>query len=252
MRKPLLVATTMAATASMLVATSTMALAATPKVAVLTYTKTGGTAVPNKNVISGNLAPATKTAKASTVTLSFAVAGISISVNCTKATFSSKLTADPAKPSTAVTTPTSLAAVSGCTATASQPGLVTGVQSLTFTFPSAAETTFSDAKNLPVTVTLPAKSTAKYAVQVSLSVTTVIGPVTCIYSTTKLSGNYSDTGPELTFSKQSISTPVTGSNSLCPAATSTTPAMTFSAAFGPVNTVVTVNKKATTEHVYVN
>jgi hypothetical protein len=58
--------------------------------------------------------------------------------------------------------------------------------------------------------------------------------ITCTYSTTQISGNASNTGSTIAFASQPVNTLLAGSNSLCPAAKSTTPAMSFSAVLGPL------------------
>jgi hypothetical protein len=245
MRKLLLLAATAATTATMLAAVTTTAWAATPKLDVLTYTKVKGTDMAAKSALSASLKPGTS------LTFGFAALSSGLAISCTKATFSVKVASNPARPGTAVTSSPALAVpTANCAVKASDNGQpVTGVEfavtKVAFTFP-ATQITFGDAKNLPVTLGLPAKSTAKYAVELSLAFTADVpgvtdGSVACNYASAKLSGSYSDTGPVITFPAQNIG-PLTaaGSKTNCsttlpgvsiPSAVTTS----FAATFGPVN-----------------
>jgi hypothetical protein len=256
MRKPLLMAATMAATASMLVATSTMAWAATPKAAVLTYTKVKGTNITNGQVLSAALAP--KKSLTAGFAVSFFGTAVDITLTCSQATFSTTVAKNPAagttaKPATAAGTKTSLTVpTADCKATTNLSGVDITVNSVKFTFASTIDTTFSDAKGLPVSVA-PTTTTAD-PVEITLAVNApVIGAVTCNWSATKLAGSESNTGPLLTLNAQAVTTAAPGqSDGPCSPAFDGPITMNLSsAAFGPFNDASATVSKAH-PHVYVN
>lgn len=242
MRKPLLLAATAAAMATMLMAGPTMASAATAaaaKVTVLTYGKVKGTNVSAKAVLSAGLKPKTD------FTLTFGDS-VTIAVTCTQATLKTEVTKDPARPGSAVTAATSLTVpTADCTGWNSQvPGVALTVTSLTFKMPGV-QTTFSDAKGLPVKLAQPVKSTSNPAIEISLSLSAPapIGAFSCSWAAAKLSGHYSDTGPLLALSSQVISSSLPQSSpDSCP------PVSLSQVQSGPVNDASVKGSP----HLYVN
>jgi len=202
MRKPLLLAATAAATAMLVLGPTASALAATHD--VLTTGKVGGPNVAVHAVLQAGL-------KART-TLTFSQVGGTIGIKCTKSTFTSKVTANPARPGTAVMSLTAQT-VTGCKAT------TTLVKTVTVTVTKLPKrVTIGDAKGDPVAL-FGASATLKL-------VTTIVGTLTCSYSVKKLGGHASNIGSLITFSKQ-VFTKTAGS-SLCPAKGA------LSATYGPV------------------
>lgn len=217
MRKTWLLAATAAAAAMVLPAASASAMvrpaasaATTPK--VLTIDAAGGTNAGTKQLFQAGLQ------KGTSLTFSFSLSGLTVTIACTKSYATMRGETNPVLPGTATESLNKLNA-SLCTATASQSGLVSGVQSISFTTPNA--TTISDATGDPVTVTGPV---------VTFTMNTVVGAVTCGYSATSISGAFSDTGSLMTFANQAFNTLQAGSNSLCP----TTTGVTLSATYGPL------------------
>jgi hypothetical protein len=250
----------------MLVAATTTAWAATsPKTDVLTYTKVKGTDVALKSALSAKLAPGK-----SAFSLSFSAEGVAVTITCTSATLSSTVTTNstaaisPARPSTAVTSLPATSEPTGCTAAATDNGkpvsnVSIDLTQVKFTFP-ATEMTFSDAAKLPVTVAVAPGAKAKYAVELSLSAKVTYdrifsGTVACGFESAKITGAYTNTGPEITFKNQTIGpNPPSGSTDNC-----TTSANIFgvkvprisaiyNATFGPVNDTSVKGSP----HVYVN
>jgi hypothetical protein len=205
MRKSLLLTATAAATAMLVLAPAAGALAA-PVHDVLTTGKVGGANVKVKDVLQAGL-------KAKTVLVFSSVSGTAISLKCAKSTITSKVTANPARPGTAVQSLTG-ETVTGCKAS------TTLVRSVTVTVTKLPNrTTIGDARGNPVTVFGPS-ATLKI-------VTTVVGTLTCKYTATKISGKASNTGSLISFSKQ-VFTRAAGSNGFCPAKGALT------ATYGPV------------------
>jgi hypothetical protein len=227
MRKTWLLAATAAAAAMVLPAASASAMvrpaastAATP--GVLTINAVGGTNAGAKQLFQAGLQ------KGTSLTFSFSLSGLTVTIACTKSYATIRGATNPALPGTATGSLNKLNA-SNCTATASQSGLVDGVQSVTFTTPNA--TTISDATGDPVTVTGPL---------VTFTMNTVIGAVTCGYSATSISGAFSDTGSLMTFANQALDTLQAGSNSFCP----TTTGVNLSATYGPLKDLSVTGRPA--------
>jgi hypothetical protein len=219
MRKPLLLAATAAATATLVLGPAAGALAA-PVHDVLTVAKVGGPNVKVNAVLQAGL-------KAKTVLVFAAVTGTPISLKCTTSTITSKVTANPAKPGTAVQSLTK-ETVAGCKAN------TTLVKSVTVTVTKLPnKVTVSDATGFPVTVFGPSASLK--------IVTTIIGTITCKYSAKTIKGHASNTGSLISFSKQ-VFNRATGSNANCP----TKGALT--ATYGPVVDLSVVGHP----HVFVN
>jgi hypothetical protein len=235
MRKALFLAATAAATAMMVSAVPAVASAATAghktrhdtTADVLTIHAVGGTDVGQKATLEAGLKTGTS------MTFAISIDGISVSIACTKATMSTHLSANPASPGTAtMTVSKATVTVADCTVTASQSGLINSLTAATFATGAAA--TISDATGHPVVITAP---------QVSFTVSTIIGDVTCSYSATALDGTGANLGSTITFTNQTFGTLLSGSNSACP-----TTGFTFSAEYGPVKDVSVLKSP----HVFVN
>jgi hypothetical protein len=211
MRKPLLLAATAAATAMVALAPTAGALAAAPVHDVLTTVK---------DVLQSGL-------KVKTVLVFASVSGTAISLTCKASTITSKVTANPKRPGTALESVTG-ETVTGCKAN------TTLVKSVTVTATKLPyKVTVSDAKGFPVTVFGPS---AKLKI-----VTTVIGTITCNYSAKTIKGNASNTGSVISFKKQ-VFNKAAGSNVNCPAKGALT------ATYGPVIDLSVVHHP----HVFVN
>jgi hypothetical protein len=182
-----------AATGMLVLAPAAGALAA-PVHDVLTTVKVGGPNVKVNAVLQASLKPRT-------VLVFAAVSGTPISLKCTKSTITSKVTANPARPGTAVQSLTK-ETVTGCKA---NTNLVTSVTVTVTKLPNKVTT--SDARGFPVTVFGPSASLK--------IVTTVIGTITCKYSARTIKGSASNTGSLISFSKQ-VFTRAAGSNGACP------------------------------------
>ncbi len=225
-----LLATTAAAAALVIVAPVAAAWAATTP-HVLTTRKTGGTNVAVNAVLKAGL----ETGKPFTLAFSYPSFSVTIEITCTKSTFTTKVTADPARPGTASLSLTSLTVpAADCTADLTGiSGVTISVQSVKFGVPH--KTTISDAVGDPVTVTSP---------KVTLAVTApVVGAVTCIFSAAKMTGAASNTGSVIAFTNQPIDTVASGSDGTCNGATAS-----ISASYGPLaDTSATGNP-----HVFVN
>jgi hypothetical protein len=193
MRKSLLLVGTVAASAMLVLGPAGSALAA-PAHDVLTTVKVGGPNVKVKDVLQASL-------KARTVLVFSSVSGTAISLKCTSSTITSKVTANPARPGTAVQSLTG-ETVTGCKANTT---LVKSVTVKVTKLPNRVTT--SDARGFPVTVFGPS-ATLKV-------VTTVVGTLTCNYSARTIKGSASNTGSLISFSKQ-VFNRAAGSNSLCP------------------------------------
>jgi hypothetical protein len=219
MRKSLLLAATAAVAAMVLPAASASAVVrpAAPGVAnatpdVLTQGAVAGTNTGAKDLMQAGLQ------KGTPLTFVWSLSGLTVTISCTKsyATIRSKI--NPVAPGTATLSLNKLTATA-CTATASQSGLISGVQSVTFT--TVDPLTISDATGDPVTVT--------GAPVVTFTVNSVVGAVTCGYAASGLSSAFTDTGSAMAFTNQAFTTLQAGSNSLCP-----TTGGTFAATYGPL------------------
>jgi len=188
-------AATAAASAMLVMVPAAAALGAAAPHHVLTTGKVGGANVKVGAVLQASLKPRTVLVFAS-------VSGTAISLKCTKSTITSKVTANPVRPGTAVQSLTK-ETVTGCKASTN---LVTSVTVTVTKLPSKVTT--SDARGFPVTVFGPS-ATLKI-------VTTVIGTITCKYSARTIKGHASNIGSLISFSKQ-VFNRAAGSNGACPA-----------------------------------
>lgn len=233
MRKTLLAATAVVA-ATVLPAASASAMvrpAVTPATTsnVLTISAVGGTSTGAKDLLQTGLHHGTS------LSFSFSLDGLSVLIACTKSNATARGKTNPVAPGTATLSLNKITAT-GCTATASQAGLITGVESVTFA--AIDPMTISDAAGFPVTVT--------GGPTVTFTVDSIIGPVTCIYSANGLTGSFSNTGSQTTFTNQPFPNLQSGSNSNCP-----TGGLTFSADYGPLKDL-TVLVGTLHPHVFVN
>jgi hypothetical protein len=199
-----------AATSALLIAAPMVAAEAAP-VSVLTISKTGGTAVSTGAVLTSGLA--SKTSATFTVG--------KMTVTCKSATFSGKVTSNPAVSPTAVATESVTAStVAKCS--------VKGVKSISV-----------KAGNLPYNATVsaatgnPAKvSGTSKAKPISLTATIVVNSklkLTCTYTAASISGKASNKGNVISFSKQKLTFSKGGK--LCASVGKT---VAFSATYGPV------------------
>jgi len=224
MRKSLFLAATLAASAMLVLAPAGAALAV-GKTDVLTTVKVGGPNVKANNVLQTGL-------KARTV-LTFSQVGVAhpISLKCTKSTITSKVAANPPKPSTAVELVTG-ETVTGCKAN------TTLVQSVTVTATHLPyKVTVSDAKGFPVTVFGPTA-----VLKIVPAPSTKIKPFSCTYFAKTIKGNFSNSGSLTSFSKQVFTLVKKGSGIFCPAKGALT------ATYGPVVDLSVVHHP----HVFVN
>jgi hypothetical protein len=199
-----------AAAASALLIAAPMIPAEAATAHVLTIGKTGGTAVATNAVLSSGLA------KKTTATFSIG----STTVKCTSATFTGKVTNNPAVSSKAVATESVTASkLSKCS--------VTGVKSITVVANNLPyNASVSAAKGNPVKV-----SGSKKSKPISLTATVNLGTSTikCTYTAASISGKASNKGNTISFSKQKFSFS-TGA-ALC---TQVGKTASFSATYGPV------------------
>jgi hypothetical protein len=189
-------------------ATATAAPAAAGN--VLTYGSAGGTAV----AVGDNLSAAGSISLSSTVP-----AG---SLNCSSSNFAAKVASNPAAPGTATESNVNVT-VNPSSCVISLPG-ATGVTSITIATASATVTSSG-----VVTVT-PLKATAVLS--------SLFGPVTCIYQASSLVGTASNTDNSIGFTNQTLT--LTNSEPTCPLTTK------FSGSYKPVV------KASTTSKVFVN
>jgi hypothetical protein len=204
-RKYLYLAATVAASAAVVALPATSASAAGH---VLTIKKTGGTAVKKGAVLKASLV------KGTTAVFSLG----SEKLTCKSASFTAKVTNNPAKPGKATESVTAQS-FSKCTVNVSGITFKSlKVKNLPF------KATVSDSKGFPVKITGQSK-TKPIAVTATVSVQGV-GTVSCAYKAGTVAGNSSNTGNKITFTKQKFTR--TSTNTLCPASAN------FAAAFGPV------------------
>lgn len=224
MRKSLLLAATLAASAMLVLAPAGSALAA-GKTDVLTTVKVGGHNVKVKDVLQTGLKPRT--------VLVFTQIGVAhpISLKCAKSTITSKVVANPVKPGTAVES------ITGETVTACKAN-TTLVQSVTVKATKLPyKVTASDAKGFPVTVFAPAA-----ILHIVPAPSTKLKPFNCIFTAKTIKGSFSNTGSLTSFSKQVFTLQKTGSGIFCPAKGALT------ATYGPVVDLSVVGHP----HVFVN
>jgi hypothetical protein len=202
----------LAAAASM---TPLLVLAAVPAHAatidVLTTGKVGGANVAKGAVLKASLASGSTAGFFSSSTSK-------TGIKCSKSSFSSKVTANPAKPGTAKESLTSQT-FSKCTSN------ITGVDSVKSVTLSNLpyNVTVSDAKGAPVKVS-GTKSTKPLKTTVVLN--TVLGSITCVYQAKSISGSASNTGNTNSFAKQKFTK--SSGNSACLSSGF------FTAKYGPV------------------
>jgi hypothetical protein len=201
MRKSLRAVTTAAATAILVISPLTTALAATPH-DVLTTGKAGGANVKVHAVLHAGLKARTS--------VTFTQPGTTNSVKCTRSTLTTKVTANPARPGSAILSLTGQT-FGGCNIS------IGGVRVISLRVKLQDRTTISDAKGDPVTVFQPGAT-----IKLALGRTTF----TCTYAARRLRGHASNTGQVISFSKQVLSR--SAGSSLCPAKGA------FSATYGPV------------------
>jgi hypothetical protein len=180
---------------------------------VLTIKKKGGTAVKKGAKLTASLAKGTKV----TVAL-----GSVITITCKSSTLKAKVTANPARSGKATLSVTGWS-IGKCPKSVDGVTL-DGVSAVNLPYGA----TISTAKGDPVTVTGHKKSKqVGFEAKISLGTTSA----TCIFTAPTVSGNASNSGNKVSFSKQSFSL-ASGSSSLCSEAGATT--ATMSATFGPV------------------
>jgi len=202
MRRLVALAVSASAAALLVALPSTAAFAATHD--VLTTGKVGGPNVKVGALLQGGLKTGTKA-----TFLTSKSAGIS----CKSVSFTDKVTKNPSKPGVATEQLTAQTykkcSVSGITG-------ATGVKSVVLNN-LPYKTTISDAKGNPVIV---------FGTTATLTLTTVLGPLSCQYKATKTNGSASNTGQTISFVSQAFK--LKAGPSACPATGS------FSATFGPV------------------
>lgn len=191
-----------AAAAAMLAAFPMAAAAATPH--VLTTTKVGGPNVAVGATLKASLKSGTKA--------TFYEPGTTTGVSCSKSSFTSKVTKNPAAPGTATESLTAQT-LSSCTTNITGATSVKSVKVLKLPY----ATTVSDAAGNPVTVSKPSTK---------LTLNTVIGVVSCTYGAASIKGKASNAGNLITFKNQAFT--LSSGSSACPASGD------FSAMFGPV------------------
>jgi hypothetical protein len=210
-RKYLYLAT---AAASVAVLAAPLAASATSTTGghVLTVGKAGGNAVKTGAVLKASLA------KGTAAVFSMGSGSAQEKLTCKSATFTAKVTANPARPGKATESLTAQT-ISKCS---------TNVMGLTVKKAGASnlpyKVTVSDAKGHPVTV-----AGTKKTKPVKLFATASFDghAFTCTYKATSLKATSSNKGNSIAFSKQKF-TKLPSSNGLCPASA------LFSATFGPV------------------
>lgn len=225
MRRGILLATVVAATA-MLPLSLTAAAQAAPtkaKVDVLTIGKVGGHNVAAKANLSASLAPKSKLTFGSSV----------LGLTCKESTITAKVVSNPGRGHTASLSLTKQT-LAKCSVTGSLAAEVKSISaSLTKT---PYKVSVSDKKGDPVTVT---------GLTISVKADTVIGNLTCVYTAKTIKGNASNKTQAVTFKGQKLGLDLTASNSFCSEAGTSG---VFSASFGPVKDTSVKGRP----HVYVN
>ena len=216
MRRLVALAVSAAAAALLVALPSTAAFAATHD--VLTTGKVGGPNVKVGALLQGGLKSGTKA-----TFLTSKSAGIS----CKSVSFTDKVTKNPAKPGMATE---QLTAQTYKKCSVSGIAGATGVKSVVLNS-LPYKTTISDSRGYPVIV---------YGTTATLTLNTVLGPLSCQYKATKTNGKASNTGQTISFSKQAFK--LKAGSSACPATGS------FSATFGPVKDTSVMGSP----HVFVN
>lgn len=199
MRKGVLTA---AAATAMLAAFPVAASAATHH--VLTTKKVGGANVAVGATLKASLKSGTKA--------TFYEPGTKTGVTCSKSSFTSKVTKNPAAPGTATESLTAQT-LGGCKTNINGATSVKSVKVLKLPYTA----TVSDSAGDPVTVS---------KLSTKLTLKTVIGVVSCTYGAASIKGKASNTGNLITFKNQVFT--LSSGSSACPASGD------FSATFGPV------------------
>jgi hypothetical protein len=155
-------------------------------------------------------------------------------ITCTVAGFSAKAASNPAAPGTATETVTSLSA-SSCTSTITGTTGVTSVGLNGSSTPTASVCSTSACPASPVT-TVPELFISP---TVKVVLTSVLGPVTCIYGGTTLFASVNNAGDSFTFTSQSVNRQ-TGSSTACPSTG------TYTATYGSVKDTTMTGSPAIT------
>jgi hypothetical protein len=200
-----------AAAASALLIAAPMVQAEAATAHVLTIGKTGGTAVRKGAVLKSGLA------KKTTATFTLGT----MTVKCTSASFTGKVTSNPAVSAKAKATESVTASTLAKCSVKGATSISVVVKNLPY------NGTVSAAKGNPVKVSGTSKSKP-----ISLMATVVvphIGKFTCTYTAASISGTASNKGNAITFSKQKFA--FSKGSVFCKNAAKTA---TFSATYGPV------------------
>jgi len=225
MRKFIPVAAAIATAGSVVALPVALAYAASP-VHVLTIKKVGGPAVRANAVLKSGLA------KGTSAVFSLPTVIGTVKLTCKSAAWSSTVRRNPVKRGTATESLTAIQ-VSKCTLSTSAATLKS-IKAADLPY----KVSVSDASGFPVTVSGTSKTMPlKFTVVVTAGMTNV----KCNYKAASISGNASNTGSKITFSKQKF-VKAAGSNSLCKGP------VHFSATFGPVKDTSVTNSP----HVFVN
>ena len=221
-RKSILL-TTLAAVALLPLSINVAVASAAASHDVLTTGKVGGTNVSAGAILTASLAPKAKATFTSTSH------GFTITLTCTRASFTDKVVTNPAKSGTATVSVTK-ETVSGCTANNKLVKKVKSAKLNKLPYASA----ISDSKGNPVTVSGPSTTIVVQTTDKS------VGTLSCTFAAKTITGSASNTSQTIAFSKQVFK--LTAGSSLCGKTGK------FSATFGPV---VDTSVKGS-PHVYVN
>ena len=202
-----------AAAASALLIAAPMVPAEAATASVLTIGKTGGTAVSKGAVLTSGLASKTSA--------NFTVG--KMTVKCTSAKFTAKVTSNPAvSPKATATESVTASTLTKCS--------VKGIKSISVVANNLPyNATVSAAKGNPATI----KGTSK-SKPISLTATIVVSAklkLTCSYTAASISGAASNKGNVISFSKQKFTFSKGSNKTLC---TSVGKTVTFTATYGPV------------------
>ncbi len=154
--------------------------------AILTTGSAGGAAVGVNDVLTGSLVSGTKATFYNSATST-------TGVSCSQSAFSAKVLTNPA-PTGSATESLTAQTFSGCTSNVTG---VTGVQSLVVNG-LPYNTKVSDSSGFPVTVT-PGSSGV---IQTTVTLSTLLGTATCVYTGPSINGNASNTDNSLNFVNQ--------------------------------------------------
>ncbi len=202
-----------AAAAAALLIAAPMVPAEAAAAHVLTIGHKGGTAVSRGAVLKSGLAKTTK----ATFTIG------KMTVKCTSATLTAKVTSNPAASGTAVARASVTASTLGKCSVPGVKSIAVAAHNLPY------NATVSAAKGNPVKVSGTSKSKP-----LSLTATIVVIGIpkfTCTYTAVSISGKASNTGNVISFSKQKYTFSKGSNKTLC---TSVGKTASFSATYGPV------------------